>query len=66
MGLKIRLFAGDTTVYMYLTINNSEDCQQFQHDLSLKWGEDQLKEFNASKCKVLRVSRAPTKILYTY
>ena len=53
---------------MYLTINNSEDCQQLQHDLILlqKWGEEWLTQFNVSKCEVLRVSRARTKIPYTY
>lgn len=63
---KVRLFAGDTV--MYLAINNSKDCQQLQHDLTLlqMWGEEWLMQFNASKCEVLRVSRARTKILFTY
>ena len=44
---KIRLFADDTI--MYLTINNSEDCQQLQHDLTLlqEWGDEWLMQFNA-------------------
>ena len=63
---KIRLFANDTI--MYLAINNSEDCQRLQHDLTLlqKWGDEWLMQFNASKCEVLRVSRARTKTPYTY
>ena len=63
---KVRLFADDTL--MYLAINNSKDCQQLQHDLTLlqMWGEEWLMQFNASKCEVLRVSRARTKILLTY
>ena len=53
---------------MYLAINNSEDCQRLQHDLTLlqKWGDEWLMQFNASKCEVLRVSRARTKTPYTY
>ena len=63
---KITLFADDAI--MYLTIDNSEDCQQLQHDLNLlqKWGEERLMQFNASKCEVLRFSRARTKVPYTY
>ena len=55
---KVRLFADDTI--MYLTINNSDDCQQLQHDLTLlqKWGEEWQ--------EVLRVSRARTQIPFTY
>ena len=53
---KVRLFADDTI--MYLTINNSDSCQQLQKDSTLlqKWGEEWHMQFNTSKCEVLRVS----------
>ena len=43
---KVRFFADDTV--MYLSINNSKDCQQLQHDLTLLqlWGEERLMQFN--------------------
>ena len=63
---KLRLFADNTI--MYLTINNGDDCQQLQHDLTLlqRSGEEWQIEFNTSKCEVLRVSRACTQIPFTY
>ena len=44
---KVRLFADDTV--MYLAINNSKDCQQLQHDLTLLklWGEEWLMQSHA-------------------
>ena len=54
---KVRLFA-DTDSIIYLTINNSDDFQQLQHDLTVlqKWRKE---------CEILRVSRVLTQIAYT-
>ena len=67
-GIKsnVRLFTDDTI--MYLTINNSDEYQQLQHDLTLlqNWGEEWQTQFNTSNCEVLHVYSAGTQVPFTY
>ena len=53
----IRLFAGDTI--MYLTISNKSDCQDLQRDLSKleTWEREWLMAFNPDKCEVIRITK---------
>ena len=63
---KVRLFAGDTAVY--LTVESPSDGQMLQMDLDTLsgWESRWDMEFNPSKCQVVRVtaSRRPINTLY--
>ena len=62
----IATFADDTRIFE--TINSISDGAALQGDLSkLEEGSTNVNfELNASKCKVMRVTRKPNKIIYQY
>ena len=64
---QVRLFAGDTAVY--LTVISSEDANTLQADLDTlqEWERTWDMEFNPSKCQVLHItrSRQPLQSQYT-
>ena len=67
-GIKSKIRSSLMILLCILPSTTAKYCQQLQHDLTLlqKWGDEWLMQFNASMCEVLRVSRAHTKIPYTY
>ena len=63
---QVRLFAGDTAVY--LTVINPNDSNILQSDLDKlqEWERTWDMEFNPSKCEVLHISRARQQIHSQY
>ena len=63
---EVRLFAGDTAVY--LTIDSKADCQTLQQDFHKleTWEKDWEMEFNPSKCQILYITRVRTPIRHQY
>ena len=54
----VRLFAGDTIIYM--TISNGTDATALQQDLDklAKWEETWQMEFHPQKCSILHITRS--------
>ena len=59
---QVRLFAGDTAVY--LTVTNMQDSQVLQSDLeSLQhWERTWDMEFNPGKCQVIHITRSKARL----
>ena len=62
----VRLFADDTI--LYLAIESKDDPDILQEDLKKleMWSKDWQMELNTEKCKVLRVTRKRTPLVYDY
>ena len=63
---KVRLFAGDTAIY--LAVSGLEDAQILQQDLDHlhQWELDWDMEFNPSKCVVIHITRSRTPVPSQY
>ena len=59
-------YADDTKLYNSTT--SSDDCKCIQRSLTNlnKWNENNSLNFNASKCKVLTITRKISPIMYEY
>ncbi|CAB4008436.1 Hypothetical predicted protein, partial [Paramuricea clavata] len=65
-GTEIALFADDTKIHRHII--STRDCESLQHSLVKLdlWSMENNLFFNASKCKVLTVTRKKTPIIYEY
>jgi hypothetical protein len=65
-GTEIALFADDTKIHRHII--STCDCESLQHTLVKLdlWSMENNLFFNASKCKVLTITRKKTPIIYEY
>ena len=65
---RARLFADDTIVHVYLTINSKSDSETLQSGLHKleEWESTWSMEFNPDKCEVIRISNKHNPIMYLY
>ena len=63
---QVALFADDTKLYS--KIRNSNDFLKIQHDLNslYQWSKKWQLSFNASKCKVMSITRSVNPLLFDY
>ncbi|CAB4020537.1 Hypothetical predicted protein [Paramuricea clavata] len=60
------LFADDTKLYR--SVKSPSDCESLQHDISNlnNWSHNSNMKFNASKCKVLTITRKKSPVITDY
>ena len=65
-GIEDSLFADDTKIHRHII--STRDCESLQHSLVKLdlWSMENNLFFNASKCKVLTITRKKTPIIYEY
>ena len=65
---QVRLFADDTAMYMYLTMEGAKNSSVLQQDLDRLsvWESDWDIEFNPSKCQVVQVAGSRKPVSATY